>query len=287
MGINQEMPVNRTKLANGTTCVCECEDFMPVEAFVRTNQDYEDGFTELMQASQSGDLDRVLSLIAEGYDVRSKDALGMNALMCCAMGEGTREIARVLMETVRLLYGRDALTDFVNEQDNLGMTTLMHAASSGNREVAEEALLNGAKVNIRSEQLGVTALICSSKFELSIGVADLLLDVPELDVNMWENSLSTALIVSIAVMNFEFATLLLSKRGKEVHVNLQDINKKTALMRASQYGEVSLIDMLQEYGADRTLKDIDNMAAIDYAPNEFTRTRLGEGWNLRRYSAAA
>jgi len=135
--------------------------------------------TELMRASQEGDVATVKSWIAQGKPLNAKDQHGWSALLV-ALNSDSSEIARMLVEggadvnlsdatgstplmlvtihnnteMMKLLIQHGAKLDIA---DRNGFTPLMLAASYGNLEATRVLIANGADVNLRTSN-GRTAL---------------------------------------------------------------------------------------------------------------------------------
>ena len=101
---------------------------------------------ELRDASRTGDTDRVMSLIARGADIHSRNNYGGTALDH-ACYSGLTAVASLLIER-----GAD-----IHSRDNHGWTALHGACIDGLPAVASLLLVNGADIRSRDDD-GCTAL---------------------------------------------------------------------------------------------------------------------------------
>jgi ankyrin repeat protein len=114
----------------------------------------------------------------------------------------------------------------INSVDERGSTALIIACYNDNLEIAELLLKRGCNPNIQ-DKMGNTALM---------GVCFKRLD--------------------------RMAQLLLSY---DTSINQRNYNEATALIFAATFGANSIIKILLDKGADKTLRDRFNKSALDYA----------------------
>jgi len=99
------------------------------------------GNTDLLKASESGDIETVRSALEDGVDINAKNTenqfqLGMTPLMY-ASARRHSDITALLVEK-----GAD-----INAKDNDGSTALMYAAFSGDQQTVELLLSKGANTD--------------------------------------------------------------------------------------------------------------------------------------------
>ena len=103
--------------------------------------------TELMVASQNGDVEVVKMLLNKGADVNSKTSDGITALIWATLNGH--------IEVVKMLIDKGAN---VNANEGNGMTALIYASDKGYLDVVQSLLYKGADVNAKLSD-GNTALI--------------------------------------------------------------------------------------------------------------------------------
>jgi ankyrin repeat protein len=101
---------------------------------------------DLTQASMSGDVEKVISLLGSGADVNAKDQRGWTALLWA--------VSRGQMDLVKLLLDKGA---DVNAKGEHGWTPMMEAANRNHPEAVKLLLNKGADVNLKHEY-GLTAM---------------------------------------------------------------------------------------------------------------------------------
>ena len=104
---------------------------------------------ELVDAIESGTLDRVQALITAGADIEAEDDLGHRPLFASVIAENEN------LEVVRALIAAGA---DVNVKDENGDTALNAAAMVGSLEVVQALVASGADIYIRRIIMGYTIL---------------------------------------------------------------------------------------------------------------------------------
>lgn len=137
-----------------------------------------------------------------------------------------------------------------NVKAESGSSALILAASRGDLEVVKALLRGGANVNQRDDQ-GFTALLRALQRN-DYEVADLLVDQPNLDVNVVGTN-SVPVLTSYVVRQRDDVVGRLLSRG--ANVNLPDQDGDTALHAAMQRGSLNLVQALLSKGANPNAKN--------------------------------
>lgn len=200
------------------------------------------------ESAETGNLELVKTLVSQ-IDVNVREPkFGMTALICAA-SKGHVNIVNFLLTVpgininLRDNDSTDALTAAVEEgdentfrallpfadinaQNRWGATPLIHAAFSGQINMAKLILqIPGVNINIQTNE-GNTALMFAIK-KNQMDIAKLLLARPDIDVNLQtKEDGNTALILAVMRMNVEIVKLLLDIPG--ININYQNKMGKTA-----------------------------------------------------------
>jgi ankyrin repeat protein len=258
-----------------------------VRKFLRNGADVnartEDGTTALMHATVAGDINLVRLLLEHRADVNAKNKAGATALMWAV---GDRDMVRALLDrgadvNVRTDSGRTPLVIAVGSPAGTGVvklliekganvrfhhqgfTVLMAAAEGSDAEVVRLLLDKGADAKART-RVGWTALHAAAVAG-DRGVAEALL-AHGADVNARETFHGrTPLLWAAAGGRADLVKLFLD-RGADARVK-ETFNGATALIwaAASERGDIGLVNLLLEKGADPRAKDDHGHSAVDWA----------------------
>jgi ankyrin repeat protein len=115
------------------------------------------GYTVLMAAAYSGDLDAATWLVEHGADVRVRSEAGCTALNGAAVS-GNPALVKLLLDR-----GADPNVRY-QEPDSIGdfQTPLMNAAWHGHAECLKLLLEGGADVNVQGGPFGRSPLLCAA-----------------------------------------------------------------------------------------------------------------------------
>jgi ankyrin repeat protein len=235
---------------------------------------------DLLQATESGDVDAIRKLIGTGVDVDAADEWGVTALMVAA-SKGNSEIAQLLIEQganvnrtcvhINAVYqvsiraavkrlgealGSPVATVFVPPETPDPTTALMVTAYHGHIEVARLLIDAGAQLNIAKGK-GITALIIAA----SCGYSDharLLVDAGA-DVDLADDSGRTALYFASWKGHLEIVSLLIAAGA---NVNARTTGGWTALMAAANFGNTEMARLLIETGADVNFRNEQGHTAL-------------------------
>ena len=177
-----------------------------------------------------GDVEILRVLLEHGGNVGAEDKEG-RTLLHVATNDGRIEVVRVLLE-----HGAD-----VNAQANCHSTPL-HAAACGSVEISLALIEHGANIGAEDNE-GKTSLHVAARH--SIKVVRLLLEHGA-DVNAQANCHSTPLHAA-ACWSVEISRVLIEHGA---NIGAEDYLGRTPLHVAAQHGNIEVVRMLFECGAD-------------------------------------
>ncbi|XP_065343666.1 uncharacterized protein LOC135941846 [Cloeon dipterum] len=203
-------------------------------------------------------------------DVNAKNLNGETALMI-ACSKNRFEVIQILVEKKA----------DVSIQDNKGRTALHHAARSGHLDLVkilfdhmasekdEDGSLNIQQtlvelvkhVDKEDNTLLVLAMESSEKFDES--VISWLVDNKKLDLNAVNCNGESALLLACKHRKWDAVDILLSR--EDTIIGSKDQKERTPLHWAAFSGNLDVVQMLVERGADLTLKDSDGMNVMHHA----------------------
>ncbi len=175
-------------------------------------------------------------------------------------------------QAVKRLLGRGTN---INVRDDTGASALMHSTVYADEHMVSMLLKHGADVNAENNAKA-TALMWSVK---SPAKAKLLIDHGA-DVNAVTEEGLTPLIMAAVLPDSAETVRLLLKHGAEVNANSQNFSP---LMAASSRGDVEVVKLLLENGADATKQNSFGFSPLHGASfngtAETTRLLLAKGVN--------
>jgi ankyrin repeat protein len=244
----------------------------------------QDGMTPLILALRRGRAEVAKYLLEAGADVTLVDEGGNTALHLAA-GRGYAEIVRILLshskaelnmkgqrdmtplllalsrghaEIVKYLLEAGADVTLANE---IGNAALHQAAGGGHGEIVRILLSHSkAELNVRGQR-GMTPLLLA----LSWGHAEIVKYLLEAgaDVTLANEAGNTALQQAVELDQAEIVRILLSRSKAELNVRGQ--GGMTPLLLALSWGHAEIVKYLLEAGADTTLVDETENAALHQA----------------------
>ncbi|MCK5677612.1 MAG: ankyrin repeat domain-containing protein [Flavobacteriaceae bacterium] len=202
--------------------------------------------TSLIYASAEGDLDRVKELLGENVDVNLRNYDGKSALMEACLG-GHFEIAKKLID-----YSADVnLQDYNYDYDDpllepgegykLFKTPLMRCVDANNIEAISFLIDNDANIDIQTDR-GETALMMAVK-NANDKIAKILIDSGA-DIYMTTDEGETAFFHAITKGNVTTVKLFGERKGVATVISTDEYYSRTALMFASEYGNVEVVKYL-------------------------------------------
>ncbi len=159
------------------------------------------GYTVLMAAAYSGDLDAVTWLVERGADVNARSEAGCTALNGAAIS-GNAAIVKLLLDR-----GADPNIRY-QEPDSIGdfQTPLMNAAWHGHGECVALLIEHGADVNIQGGPFGRSPVLCAATTGSEDTVRLLLARGANVDAKDWKGD--TALDWAMSRGNTRIVELL-------------------------------------------------------------------------------
>jgi ankyrin repeat protein len=204
-----------------------------------------DRLTELILRCREGDLDGVGKCIARGDGVNDKDALGSTALKyaCCS---GSTEVVELLLEN----------RADIEIKDNQNKTPLHWACRKGKSDVVSLLIARGAKIDDKcltlarayGHQQVVRILLGNGAAEDSTDASRASDDATGLEGSRgWDTARSSRSPLPEPILD---------------RLDKRDQQGKTRLMRASQGGDLAVVQNCAELGADIDAKDNHDQTAL-------------------------
>lgn len=225
---------------------------------------------KLVEAVNTGNSQKALSLLKKGADVNAKDGVG--TALAHAVFRGHAPIAKMLLEK-----GADA-----NAANSAGDTPLIKAAQDGRVEIAEMLLEKGADVHTKKQAAGaVFTALNQAALNGHSAIVKMLLEKGA-DPN--EKDLTgDPLLVRMAIADkTEIAGMLLEKGAD---ADAKDSQGLSSLMSAASRGNAELAGMLLEKGANVHSRRKDGATALALAASEghieIAKMLLGKGANFK------
>lgn len=256
---------------------------MLLNAGADANTELRGGETALMTAARTGKLDAVEALIAQGADVNAVERKGQTALMWAA-ADGNATVVDALIRAgadshAKLESGFNALffavrqgrSDVVrhllaagcdvnevmepekssNKTPTAGMSPLILAVENGHLQMADELLQAGADPNeMRSGYTALHAITWVRKPIRGDG------DPPPIG----SGNIDSLQLVRLLV---KYGADVNARHGKHSAANSRlNYTQATPLLMAAETGDVPLMRLLLELGADPTLMNVDHCTPL-------------------------
>jgi len=187
-----------------------------------------------MEAAGNGQVERVIAMLKEGFDVDSKDDSGTTGLMLAAIA-GHASVVSALIE-----HNADA-----NSLDNSGNTAVIRASMKENNAPVMKILIDaGADVNTKNNA-GNTAIMITGSAGNSAAVETLLRAKAKTEL---DDAMGCTVLMRAAMSGHTKVIELLLK--ETANLNTKDKSERTALMYALEKNNPHIATMLIEAGAD-------------------------------------
>ncbi len=233
------------------------------------------GGTALLIASKYRNLEVIKILLEKGADINNKDNRGCSSLMIASQ--------KSHIGVVKLLLANGSN---VNDKSNDGETALIIASRNDNEELVKLLLESEANIDDSNVENETALTIASSNDNIEM-VKLLLKSGANFNDKIGNKILKNAicneniklleLLVKAGVSftwDAELVKLLL-KRGANPNNLIYDMGK-TALMFAVEEGDVEMVKLLLEVGADISFKDVKQKTALIYLSEKMKNKNLIE-----------
>lgn len=201
-----------------------------------------------VQAIKAGNDGKLRALLAEFKQfIDSQDQDG-NTLLKIAVLNSQVNIVRTLLDE-----GAD-----VNAPDSNGTICLHTAVDIGNKDVVRLLVEKGSYLNGRNDNYETPLAVSVTKE--NVAVVNILLD-KHANVNITDSFGNSPLHVAVANGNLQICTLLLEK-GKDIELNLQNVEGYTPLMLALINGHEEIATLLCEHNCDGSIMGSDGIPPL-------------------------
>ena len=225
-----------------------------IEQGVDVNHCDKEGFTAVLNAAQQGNLD-VLKLLKEsGATIHVQNEMGRNSIMSAAIGTGDCDTVRWLIE-----QGVD-----VNHCDKEGFTAVLNAAQQGNLDVLKLLKESGATIHVQNE-MGRNSIMSAA-----IGTGDCntvrWLIEQGVDVNHCDKKGVTAVLNAAQQGNLDVLKLL-KESGATIHVQ-NEMGRNSIMSASIGTGDCNTVRWLIEQGVDVNHCDKKGWTAVHNAAQQ-------------------
>lgn len=197
----------------------------------------------LIIAIKAQDVAKVKDLIEFGVDINSRSGFEEYTPLMRAVRVGNLELVKLLLENGA----------HVNAKTTRNRNTALHMATYGGMGYIVQVLLEyGADVKAKN-RVGSEAIIVASDNSHSLKLVDMLLERGA-DINNVGQYGNTLLLYASLVHRGDYIQGLID-RGAEVNVQDTSPRKYTPLIKSVQFGNVGVVRVLLDNGADITVRD--------------------------------
>ena len=245
--VQSEMGSNSIMSAAIGTGDCDTVRWL-IEKGVDVNHCDKNGLTAVLNAAQQGNLD-VLKLLKErGANIHVQSEMGSNSIMSASVGTGDCDTVRWLIE-----QGVD-----VNYCDKEGCTAVYCAAGAGNLDLLKLLKERGANIHVQSE-MGSNSIMSAA---IGTGDCDTVRWLIEkgVDVNHCNKEGFTA-VLNAAQQGHLDVLKLLKERGANIHVQ-SEMGSNSIMSAAIGTGDCDTVRWLIEKGVDVNHCDKNGLTAV-------------------------
>lgn len=222
-----------------------------------------DGRTALQVAIHYQDIEAASLLIDGGAKATSQTYFdivqSLNDYIQLKSSSNYKQTIKTYLDLLNKVADSKEKSD-VNVKGGVDNTPLHIAAMKGDPQIIKQLVKLGAKLDVKNK-------FGSTPFQLAIesghieAVKALYKDRSQLSVV--DNNGDTPIIMASKTNRTDILSFLLSMNKKTI--NELNIDGKTALMIAADYGSTNIVEILVDSGADKTLKSREGKTALDYA----------------------
>jgi ankyrin repeat protein len=190
-------------------------------------------------------------LVEAGADVNATSGDGITPLMVVQ----TADAARLLLDS-----GAD-----IEQRDHKGLNALARACQNGNLEVVKVLLKRGSAASVTHACCHGFTPLSAAIYSGNEALALLVLAAHPADYNgneeLQADNIDTTLYTATGFGFMKLAEALL-KRGADVNRGCVGEHDRTPYMYAAQEGNLAMLDLLQQYGADVNAVSSDGSSAM-------------------------
>lgn len=229
-----------------------------LDSDVNVNETNSAGCTALMWAIVFKRRDVLPLLLEEGADIEQSDTKGRTPLMFAALAKDIDILSKLIDA------GADVNIAQTGGENEIGTTALHHALTrKDNLETIKLLIEHGANVTAANET-GRTPLLKAAGWG-NVEYIQLLLDSGA-DLEHRSNIGKTALHESVSIGRRDgSAQMVRTLISKGANFKTRDKWGRTALMDAARWGNLEVVQLLVDAGADIEEKSNEGLTALDYA----------------------
>ena len=275
--------INTIETYSGKTALMIAFEIRNIEAFKRlllvganvNIKDYMNGETVLMKASRCGDLELIELILKKAYPKAHSDLQNKNGdtALTIASEKGYKKIVESLIlervdvnkknrdgDTALMIASRNNLTEIVDIltratidlelQNNNGDTALIIASKNSYKKIVKNLILAGADPDLQNKY-GDTVFTIAYKNNYT-EIVEILKKITNADKILETQYISTLMEASIYGQTQVIKNLISENK---VYLDFQSEDGSTALMKASLFGHLEIVNLLISVGVDVNKKN--------------------------------